>query len=79
MTCEELTELLVDFLGGELIAEHHETVEVHIRGCLRCESYVATYRHTVRVSRALPKCGTLPAAFEARIRALLEPELGEGK
>jgi hypothetical protein len=79
MTCEELTALLVEFLAGELVTEHHQTVELHIRGCAKCEVFVATMRQTVRVVRALPKCSPLPAAFEARMRALLEGELGEGK
>jgi anti-sigma factor RsiW len=78
MTCSEMMEKLVDFLGGELVAEHKETVEVHIKGCPKCESYVATYSHTVRITRALPKCGALPPAFEAKLRQLLEAELGQG-
>ena len=77
MSCNDLMARLVDFLGGELVVEHRETVEVHIRGCPKCEAYVATYSHTVKVVRALPKCGTLPPAFEARLRKLLEPELGK--
>jgi anti-sigma factor RsiW len=77
MTCNELLELLVDYLGGELVAEHHETVTVHISGCARCASYVATYEHTVRIARALPKGGPLPPAFEARLRQALEPELAQ--
>ena len=77
MNCDELLVQLVDFLSGELMVEHHETLEIHIRGCPKCEAYVATYTHTVRVVRALPKCGSLPPAFEARLRKVLEPELGE--
>jgi anti-sigma factor RsiW len=78
MTCDELRAALVDFLGGELAAESHETVVVHIRGCARCEVYVATYSCTVRVARALPKRTALPPAVEARLRRALEPELGGG-
>jgi anti-sigma factor RsiW len=76
MTCDDLLAMLVDFLSGELVVEHRETFELHIRGCPKCEAYIATYTHTVRVVRALPKCG-LPAAFEARLRKLIEPHLGE--
>ncbi|MBP3958468.1 hypothetical protein J8F10_24740 [Gemmata sp. G18] len=76
MTCTELAALLVDYLGGELVVEHHETVTVHISGCKKCEVFVATYRHTVSVARALPKCGALPPAFEARLRAALGDTLG---
>jgi anti-sigma factor RsiW len=78
MTCDELLELLVDFIGGELIAEHRETVEIHISGCPHCSAYVATYTHTVRFARALPRPERLPAELEARLRKALEPELGRG-
>lgn len=76
MTCDELVAALVDFLGGELVVEVRETVEVHIRGCARCEAYVATYTHTTRLTRALPRCGPLPPDVEARLRKALEAELG---
>ncbi len=68
---------LVDYLGEELVVEHRETVEVHIRGCAKCESYVATYSHTIRMTRALPKCSSLPPAVEERLRKVLETELSE--
>jgi anti-sigma factor RsiW len=77
MTCEELMALLVDFLSGELIVEARETVEVHIRGCAKCEAYIATYSHTMRLVRALPQCSSIPATLEARLRALLADHLGE--
>lgn len=76
MTCAELMAALMDYTGGELVVEHRETVEVHISGCAKCESYVATYTHTTRLVRALPKCGALPPALEARLRKALEAELG---
>ena len=79
MTCAELMDALVDYLGEELVVEHRETFEVHIRGCPKCEAYVATYTHTVKITRALPKCGSLPPPVEARLRKALEPELGAGE
>ncbi|VTR91013.1 unnamed protein product [Gemmata massiliana] len=77
MTCTELAALLVDYLNGELVIEHHETVSIHISGCKKCEGFVATYSHTVRVARALPKCCSLSPAFEARLRAALNEHLSE--
>ena len=79
MTCDELMAALVDYLGKELVVEHRETFEVHVRGCPKCESYVATYTHTVKLSRVLPKCGSLPPAVEARLRKVVEPELSKGE
>ena len=75
MTCEELLELLLDYVGGDLVVELRETVEVHIQTCQNCTIRIETYRHTVRLARALPKCGLSPA-FEARLRKELEPHLG---
>lgn len=76
MTCAELMDSLLDYLGEEMVVEVRETFRIHIEGCPKCGVYVATYTHTVRVSRVLPKCG-LPPAFEARLRAALEPELNK--
>lgn len=75
MNCEELLAVLQDFVGGELVIEQRRTVEVHITGCERCDILVHSYTHTIRVARVLPKCGPLPAEVEARLRAVIEPEL----
>jgi anti-sigma factor RsiW len=75
MTCDELLGFLHDYVGGDLVVECRETLEVHVKGCERCGVIIQTYRHTVAVARALPKCGPLPPAVEARLRAAIEPEL----
>ena len=79
MTCDELLGFLHDYVGGELVVEHRETVEIHIKGCERCGVIVHSYTHTIRVARAMPKCGPLPPDVEARLRAIIEPELTRGK
>lgn len=75
MTCEELRECLCDYVGGELVIEHCRTVEVHLCECQRCVILVETYRTTVKCARTLSKCGRLPTALEARLRAAVEPHL----
>jgi anti-sigma factor RsiW len=79
MTCEELLGFLHDYVGGDLVIECRETVEIHIAECERCGVIVHSYRHTIAVARALPRCNTLPPAVEARLRAAIEPELTHGK
>jgi hypothetical protein len=80
MTCAELMDALVDYLGQELVVERKETFDLHLRGCEKCESYVATYTHTVKVTRTLPKCGKkLSPDFEARLKKAIEEELGKPK
>ena len=77
MTCAELMDALVDYLGEELVIERRETFKLHIDGCPKCGPYVATYTHTIKITRALPKCGSLPPEVEARLRKAIEPALGE--
>jgi anti-sigma factor RsiW len=80
MNCDELEPLLLEFVSGELVIAVRETVEVHVTGCPHCEALLISYRHTVRVAAALPKCAALPAALEARLRkALADQAEGEGR
>lgn len=78
MTCRELVDLLVDYIGNELHVDTMKTVEVHLSSCKDCVILTETYRHTIRLARALPKCEKLPDAFEERLRTLLAPHLGGG-
>jgi hypothetical protein len=70
-----LVDLLHDYVGEELVIEQRRTVEIHITGCKDCTIRVETYRHTVRLARALPRCDKLPPSVEERLRRALEPEL----
>jgi anti-sigma factor RsiW len=75
VTCQELQDLLHDYVGEELVVEQRQTIEIHMIGCKDCTIRVETYRHTVRLARALPRCDKLPAPVEERLRRVLEPEL----
>jgi len=79
VTCEELLELILDYVGGELVVEQTRTVEVHLAGCPNCTIRIETYRQTIKLAKSLPKCGKLPAAVEERLRKALEPELAKVK
>ena len=76
MNCQELLELLHDYIAGELVVERHQTVEIHLTSCTRCVKLVEYYRYTIRLARALPKCERLPTAVEERLRKTLAPLLG---
>ena len=78
MNCSELRTAILDYLGEELVVEHRETFEVHLRTCDHCTFYLESYRHTVTLTRKMA-CGPLPPAFEARLRAALKDHLGESE
>ena len=52
MNCQELLELLLDYVGGELVVEKHRTVEIHLSGCSSCVRMVESYRYTMRLARS---------------------------
>ncbi len=72
LTCDELVDLLVDYLDGALTTEQTEAIRTHICGCGSCGNYVMSYQLTIRITRTLPKCeAPLPADCEARLRTRL--------
>jgi len=75
--CRELiTELLVDYVAGEMPPEHRERFEQHLAGCEACVIYLETYRQTILLTRKLPR-EPLPSACEQRLRAFVEEMLKE--
>ena len=74
-TCEELIEQLLEFVEGQLDEPVLIAIQAHLGHCPHCGGVVATYRATVVVTRALPRCAPpLPAGFEMKLRLLLEQD-----
>jgi anti-sigma factor RsiW len=49
-TCQELAELLTDYLEGVLTPAEHASVDRHLAGCRNCTLYVEQMRLTIAVS-----------------------------
>jgi anti-sigma factor RsiW len=54
LSCQELVELVTDYLEGELPPSQRARFEVHIAACEHCAAYVAQMRDTLRVLGELP-------------------------
>jgi anti-sigma factor RsiW len=75
MTCSELADLVLDFVGQELDAEQRAEFEQHLCGCPDCVVYVEAYQVTITLTRSLPRCDEgLPPGLEAKLRAALAAE-----
>ena len=73
MTCQELSDFVMDYLDGELAPGQRQVFEQHLRVCPECVNYLESYRLTVRVSRLACQtredpCERVP---EALVRAIL--------
>ncbi len=79
MTCRELAELLLEYLGGELGADQCQHVESHLQKCRVCVTYIETYRITIQLGRRLPKEDPLPQSLMQRLQQALQSMEEEGK
>ena len=70
MNCQQLADLLMDFVSGELQPDFCIEIEEHMGVCPSCAAFVHSYRVTITLTRRLP---TLPLRedFARRLEGLL--------
>jgi len=80
LTCREVTNLLADYLEGDLPKGVRGRFDSHLAGCSSCVSYAWSYQEGVRLARkasATDLATVAPAeALEALIRAILAARRG---
>jgi len=69
LSCQELVELVTDYLEGALPAELHDRFERHIEHCSGCQAYLAQMRETIRVTGSLAPEALSPEAESALLDA----------
>ena len=69
MTCQQLVELVSDYLDDRLDARAREQFEAHLAVCPDCREYVDQVRHTVRTLGRLPEDALSAAARDDLLRA----------
>ncbi|MBD0283668.1 MAG: zf-HC2 domain-containing protein [Thermoleophilaceae bacterium] len=68
MSCQELTELVTEYLEGTLPAGDHERFEQHLETCPRCQTYLEQMRQTIRMLGRLP-AETISPEARGQLRA----------
>jgi anti-sigma factor RsiW len=71
ITCRQLVELLIDYVSGELQADHRALVDKHLRACPPCVTYLETYKLTIQLTRQLP-FAPVPSGLRERLIACLK-------
>jgi len=69
LSCQELVELVTDYLEGALPAELHDRFERHIAHCSGCQAYLEQMRGTIRVTGSLTPEALSPEAERALLDA----------
>ena len=73
MTCQELSDILSDFIAGELAAEYCAQIRGHLDACPECVIFVETYQLTIQITRRLP-AEPLSEELLARLQRALDEE-----
>ncbi len=63
LTCEELVELVTDYLDGAMDRDTEGRFVLHATSCQGCETYLAQFRETVSAIGSLP-----PESLDPKIR-----------
>lgn len=71
MTCREVAELLIDFVGGDLPPEVLAHLRQHLAKCPPCVAYIDTYQITIKLTRHLPDA-PMPEALMERLKSALQ-------
>ena len=53
LSCQELVELVTDYLEGSMPAEQRARFDEHIAGCDGCTTYLEQFRITIRLTGML--------------------------
>ncbi|HET6847534.1 MAG TPA: zf-HC2 domain-containing protein [Gaiellales bacterium] len=69
LPCQELVELVTDYLEGALPPADRERFDRHIAGCDGCTAYLEQMRATIRLTGRLRPDDVDPAARAALLRA----------
>ncbi len=77
MRCEQVVDVLVDYIDGELDAEHSQRLQNHCDSCLHCARFVETYCRTGKICRKALSV-TMPGSVESTLFEFLRTELQSG-
>lgn len=69
LSCQELVELVTDWLEGALDERHRRAFEEHLAACSGCTEYVEQLRATIELTGTLTPEDLSPEAEETLLQA----------
>jgi anti-sigma factor RsiW len=76
--CREITDLLVDYMTGELDPGTLSAFEEHLALCPDCVAFLNTYTKTVQVTRSL-HYESIPPQLRKRVREFVHQRIKKGR
>lgn len=75
ISCQDLSDLLLDYLASELDDELRRAVDQHLNACPSCFAFCHTYRMTISLSRKLTYQPVPPSLIEKIQMRFAQPRL----
>lgn len=75
ITCARSEELIDDFCEGDLAAGERRRASLHFLACPDCRSYLAAYRRTIALEKAVfehPESRPAPEVSERLVQSVLD-------
>ena len=69
LACNELVEIITDYLEGTLPPTDHARFEAHLEGCEGCRNYLVQMRQTIRLAGHVREEAIPPEMREALLQA----------
>ena len=73
-TCQQVTEVIIDYLSGDMEAAATAAFERHLQGCRDCGAFFNTYQGTLRATRSL-SYEQLPTELSSRVLRFLHQSI----
>ena len=73
-TCQQVTEVIIDYLSGDMEAAATATFERHLQGCRDCRAFFNTYQGTLRATGSL-SYEQLPTELSKRVLQFLHQSI----
>lgn len=70
MTCQDVIQVLADYLDGVVAPEVAAGLERHLADCVTCRAYLATYRRTRALGAQAARL-EMPDEMKTRLRKFL--------
>jgi anti-sigma factor RsiW len=71
LVCQQVVELMSDYIEGALTRSQHRRLEAHLAGCEHCSEYLEQMRTTIRLTGRL-RTDDLTPQMRAELTALYE-------
>lgn len=72
--CDEVIQLLTDYIDGELEPGSQGELDRHFKGCCSCQKFLETFKTTVRLTGTF-RCEDIPPDVSEELHRFLADQL----